>query len=405
MRVLVKRQNVSDKEVARAISGYILGEGIQHDVIERLQKAEINHKPEPIPEKYVRGIDARMHRTFDSLMETLVENIDRWIDYQSSSGMKKSVLKKADDTPPVLSQKQIDELKMLIEQHFRVSIGLGYIVPDTVAKQWQKAGIKPPTDDLEKWIKAAYVAGRLANVLKNSSTYEEMTRKAVKLAFSRIDELVIQMAKNNAAKYVVGYALRLSSLAENVMLNHNKKLMGNVIQQYFTGDLRHTKYNGAGLKPNEIASLETDKEVNGWKELATELKNRFKNVDAGRDWDRIAQTEIRYSTNMGRLVNIQVEGGGDPDEIEVYYHVQPQACRYCKQLFLEPDATPKIFKLSHILKNVAETGGLNFGLKASMIGEQDGWVANATCHPNGHCYPVRRIPGYRLIPVGDIRKE
>lgn len=394
LQVRIKRHNVNDRELAKALTGLIHREGIEKDVIDRLTKHE--HQ-EPIPEAYIQTIVDRINRSVRSILATLQDNVSLWL-AQQAKVPKRTFLRKADEPkPPYLTDEQIDELRRLIEAHFRVSIGVSFTPP----KAWQKAGIELPDDDLSKWLTRAYVAGRLSEVLDNGSSYAEMMKLAKKLRMSRLDQLVLEAAKQNAGKYIKGYGRKLADIAEDVLVQNHKATLQTIVQKYFSGDLKHTNYNDQGFTPAEVEDLlSTDKEVRSWKELATELKNRFKSVDIGRDWDRISVSEVRFATNLGRLTNIQIEGGGDPEEIEVYYHVQPTACKYCKELYLELDGTPKIFKLSTIMNNVQRTGGMQIGLRAGLIGEEGGWVPNALCHPWGHCYPVRVKKGYGFVPVG-----
>jgi len=395
VQIRVKRQNINSSELTSALSGYIEHEGIESDVMTRLEKSI--HHDEPIPEKYIRVIVRKMNAEFQGLMLLLSRNMDAW--FASVSRLpRKTFLRKAEDSkPPVLTQVQIDELRTLIEAHFRSAIGLGWKVPKVTEKQWNKAGIEQPQEDLQTWIRQSYVAGRLADVLNNESTYADMVKLAKRLPLTRIDKLVVEAAEKNAAKYISGYGRKLADLAEDMLTEKHKSAIHDVVQRYFSGELTHTTYNAEGFTPQEAESLlSTDKAVKGWRELTTELKNRFKAVDVGRDWDRVAVSEVRFSTNLGRIMNIQVEGGGDPASIEVYYHVQPTACKHCKKLYLASDGTPKRFKLSEILDNIQETGGMNVGRKASLIGEEGGYIPNATVHPFCHCYPVRVIKGYTM---------
>jgi hypothetical protein len=392
LQLRVQRKNILDSELVKALAGYIEIEGIEDNMIHRLSRHE--HE-EPIPEKYVQTILDKMNMDFRSIQMTLLTNIDIWLAAQANIPKKKFLQKADDPKPPVLSEKQVEDLRQLIEAHFRTSIGLQVNIPKT----WSKIGLQLPDDNIESWIQKAYVAGRLSEVLINGSSYADMLKMAKKLPLSRVDMLTIQAAKQNAAKYIKGYGRKLADIAEDVLVNQHKSALQSIIQDYFTGDLTHTTYNDAGFSPSEVDRLlSTDKEVKGWRELSTELKNRFKASDVGRDWDRISVSEVRYATNLGRIMNIQVEGGGDPEDIEVYYHVQATACKYCKKMYLEPDGSPKIFKLAEILKNVQETGGMQIGLRAGLIGEAGGWVPNTLCHPFGHCYPVRVIKGYKPIP-------
>jgi phosphopantetheine adenylyltransferase len=401
MRILVRKNNIEEKELAKALAGYVKKEGITLEMLDRLQKNDDGPK-DPIPEKYIRFIANKMSDSLKKILKRLDANVVRWL--SSLFGEKSRGFgpwkKKREELPAMLTEEQMDELRALIESHFRKAIGVKLNVSKETVKHWEKLGINLPEEDLEKWIVHAYVAGRVSDLLNNHSSYTDMLKAAKKVTMNRQDQLIVEAARQNAARYIVGYGRKLADAAEDVILEARKTTLNQVVQLYFSGDLKHTKYNEDRLSSAEVeALLSTEKPVMNWRELSTELKNRFKGEDVERDWDRVAFTETRFATNMGRLMNIQHEGGGDPEEIEVYYVVQPNACKYCKKLYLEDDGTPKIFKLSDILENVQETGGLNIGLSASKIGEKGGWVPNAVLHPNCHCYPVRRIKGFNPVRV------
>lgn len=395
MKVRLTKRNVSDTEMATALAGIVTEEGIVHEVHEllgRLIKADRNKDGEElIPERYMRYIGDQLLNDFRALLMSLIENVDTWIDYQSQA--RRSILKsfrKSADVPPVLSQEQIDELKRLIEYTFRSAIGLGYTANEDTLKHWKKIGIKDSNIHIDAWIRHAYVAGRLADLLTNTTSFEDMMQLAKKLPMSRADKLVLEMSKQNSARFITGYAEKLGGLATDVALDQHKKSISAIIQSYFSGDLKREIDPESGFSPNEESVI---RDVTSWRQLASELRNRFKQTDLLRDWERVAFTEMRFATNLGRVMNIQHEGGGDPEVIEVFFHVLPTACASCRKLYLNPDGKPKIFKLSEIIDNIADTGGLNVGRKASTIGQADGWVPNAVAHPNCHCYPIRKIGG------------
>lgn len=389
MQIRVRTQNVTQSELAKALTGYILQEGIADDVMISLHKSNHNHG-EPIPEKYMKTIVRKMELEFRKLLMVLDRNLDSWFAMQANVPRKTFLRKAEDNHPHNLTEAQIDELRRLIEWHFKVAIGIHVQLPKETQKKWNKADIEAPHDNFEKWISQSYVAGRLQSVLDNGDSYSHMLDLARKVPMTRMDQLVLQAAKTNAAKYIVGYGRKMADLSEDMLLERHKGLLHDVVQRYFSGELTHTTYNADGFTPQEAESfLSTKKRVQGWRELATELKNRFKAADVGRDWDRIAVSETRYAANLGSLTNIQHEGSGDAETIYMYYSVHPQACKYCKELYLHEDGTPKLFKLATILHNVQLTGGMNVGLKASAIGTSEGWVPNALAHPWCQCLPMK----------------
>lgn len=389
MQIRVKTQNVTQSELAKALTGYILQEGLGDEVSRSLRKSHHDHG-EPIPEKYMKTIVRKMEQEFRKLLMVLDRNLDTWFAMQARVPRKTFLRKAEDNHPHNITEVQIDELRRLIEWHFKLAIGIQMRLPKETQKKWDKAGIESPHDNFEKWVTQSFVAGRLQSVLTNGDSYSHMLELAKQVPMTRMDQLILQAAKTNAAKYIVGYGRKMADLAEDMLTERHKGLLHDVVQRYFSGELTHTIYNADGFTPQEAETLlGTKKHVQGWRELATELKNRFKAIDVGRDWDRIARSETRFAANLGSLTNIQHEGGGDAESIYVYYFVHPKACKYCKELYLHEDGTPKLFKLATILKNVQDTGGMNVGLKASQIGEPGGWVPNALAHPNDQCIPMR----------------
>lgn len=393
MKVQLTKRNVSDHELATALAGIATQEGLTdqvHELLGRLVKSEQKTMEDQIPERYMRYIGNKLKSDFNALLSDVSDVIDIWI--QSQSKLKKSFLRKAEDAIPILTQEQIDELSALIESRFRAAIGLGYGVSDETRKKWQKMGINDPDIHLDQWIVRSYVAGRVADLLTNNTSFADMLKFAKNQPLNRQDRLILDMAKQNSARFIKGYAQKLSGVATDVALDQQKKAINTIIQSYFSKDLEREIHPESGFSADEESVI---RKVTSWRQLASELRNRFKQTDVTRDWERVAFTEMRYATNLGRLMNIQHEGGGDPEDIEVFYHVLPTACASCKKLYLHPDGTPKIFKLSEILENVQETGGMNVGRRASAIGEADGWLPNAVVHPNCHCYMIRKIPGFK----------
>jgi hypothetical protein len=398
MKVQFTRQNVSERELATALAGIATEEGVTHEVHELLDvlvKADHKDAEDIIPERYMRYIGERLVSDFRSLLIVLMDNVEIWIEHQSKSkrSIFKSLSKADDENTPLLTQDQLDELQRLIEHTFRSAIGLNYSASDDQKKSWQKIGIKDANVSFENWIINSYLVGKVAELVNNKTSYADAIKLVKKLPMSRLDKLTIDMAKQNSAKYILGYASKLGGLATDVALDQHKKSINAIIQSYFKGELNR-EYRADGEFSLEEQSV--IHKVTSWRQLASEFRDRFKQTDLLRDWERVAFTEMRYATNLGRIVNIQQEGGGDAEDIEVFYHVLPSACSSCKKLYLEVDGvTPKIFKLSQIIDNVAKTGGLNVGRKASLIGKADGWIPNAVTHPNCHCYQVRKIAGYK----------
>ena len=90
--------------------------------------------------------------------------------------------------------------------------------------------------------------------------------------------------------------------------------------------------------------------------IAVRLKRAMK--DARHEWDKVAATELHNLIQEGRAAAIKSKAGvANP---RVYKQPKPDACQYCKILFLEADGTPRIFHLADLVAN-----GSNIDRKAN----------------------------------------
>ncbi|AZF90237.1 MAG: hypothetical protein BPH100C_175 [Phage 5P_2] len=397
------RHNLSDLELAKSLATVALAEDVAAPVMEILAKSWREYE---IPDRYMREIVESMTRRLRTILEVLGRNLEKWFAYRFRSDINKSWLRKSPPRPPLLlSQAEIDELKRLIELHFKKAMGLGikgterWNIPKDIEERWKRAGIILPAVNLSAGIQDAYIAGRLYQVLRDGDSYEHMKQMARQLPMTRADQLAIEIARGNAATYITGYGEQLAKQAETMVLNHNKRILREIITKYLSRDLRHMPFAPEGLLTlnwAELKALPTDKIATSWRQLATEIYNAFRQEDPTRDWHRVAVSETRYSQNLGTLQSLQ-ESGVE----EIYYLVQPDACKHCKALYLEPDGvTPKIFKLKDILQIITITGGMNVGRKASKIGDPDeGWMPGALVHPWCRCRPRPVVPGMKPISL------
>ena len=88
-------------------------------------------------------------------------------------------------------------------------------------------------------------------------------------------------------------------------------------------------------------------------------KVRAATRDAKRNWLQIVQTEVHNAMEEGKAAALvkTLPPGSDPF---VYKRPRPDACPFCRLLYLKPDGkTPRVFKLSELISN-----GTNVGRKA-----------------------------------------
>ena len=111
--------------------------------------------------------------------------------------------------------------------------------------------------------------------------------------------------------------------------------------------------------------------------LARKLHKVFDNYKI--DMRRVAITETTRARNEATL---NAESQEDPrgEDTLVYFLVAKDACKMCKKLYLYPDGTPRLFKISDLR-----------GKSNKNIPQKD-WVAAIIIHPNDRCIVMKYRP-------------
>lgn len=112
--------------------------------------------------------------------------------------------------------------------------------------------------------------------------------------------------------------------------------------------------------------------------------------DMGRNWGRIANTELQAATTHATIEQSLDRYGHDA---RVAMVPESKACSVCKRVFLDENGEPIIWKIADLLRN-----GTNVGLPRSQ------WKATAyPVHPCCACTPHSVPPGMRIDARGFIR--
>lgn len=377
--------------LTKALGAIAFARHLEEPLGEMLAKG--GQQGEPIPELYMAQLAAQFAHEGRELDDLCIANVGRWIAHATREPLVKA---RGAGRPRQLwlSQQQIDELILLIRLHYRVAltanIGGDWDIDQLTERRWKVARIIRPEVNLAGKIGDALIAGRLKQILDDGATIGEMQHMAREFPMTREVSLTLQ-AVTNQARYDLsgnlGYKMEQQTVA--LVQQQNAERIADIVTAYRTGDLKHTPTNRAGVTPEEMQLIQTDKAVAGWRGLGRELRNRMAGVDRDRDWDRVAVSSLRYSKNMGTLGALAEDGAAF-----VYYMVNPHACQYCQKLYLEPGGKPKVFALSELMTNIRVTGGSNRGRLASKIGDPDrGWLPTALAHPWCQCRPFRAIKG------------
>lgn len=127
-------------------------------------------------------------------------------------------------------------------------------------------------------------------------------------------------------------------------------------------------------------------EGSSWQTLASDLKRVTER--SGRDWERVARTELQGAYNEGVLAATMSRYGAQSRVARV---PESDACVHCKRLFLE-DGKPRVWLASDLVRN-----GTNVGRKPPE------WLATIwPIHPNCRCDTVTVPPGYTFSDSWDL---
>lgn len=327
------------------------------------------------PEVWAEPIEASFLLGLDAMRQRLGDDMGRLVGAQ---------LAKAQGAVP-LTATQIEELKLLVRQHYLAHImpmarAAFWDVPEATKQRWREWGILGPAFDGEAHAAAAIdemvVAARVAEILEHGTTFRRMRQMAMEQPETRAMQLARQIARQHAGYAIERIADRHGDLLRTTMFDAAQRdLLGRLVADFLGGRM------GVGTA-----------------NLTSALREQLGSPDFDRDWQRVAVSETRWAYNYGSLVHYLEQGWG-----KVYYHVQPDACDYCKRLLLNRDGTPRVFDLDDIIETIAEDGGTNSGRSASKIGKAGGWRPTALIHPWCRCRPLPYLAGFPTAPRGDRR--
>lgn len=123
------------------------------------------------------------------------------------------------------------------------------------------------------------------------------------------------------------------------------------------------------------------------RETTSELKTRLFDTldDRTRDWQRVAHTEMNTAIQNGIYQEIRDKSPSGGDQL-VFKRPAPDACKYCKKLYLDVDGvTPKIFKMTELAES-------NIGMKAP-----DWQPTIGSVHPWCHCQLYVLPEGFSFV--------
>ena len=252
----------------------------------------------------------------------------------------------------MLSNAEIEEVKNIVKKHILAFV-YGTLGPDELStseiKILEDAGLLDKTG--KKLIEDSYLFGKISSLI-GPTTAASMSVEQVKRAVSKlslmtdIEKEAINYAKASAGQYIKGIG--------DMMIKDATSLI--------------SRSSNAALRAVQDGVSEAIANRDTINQLRSDLFNIIDNRES--DWQRIAHTEINTAIQHGIYNDIRKKSSDGANQL-VYKLPSPDACKYCKALYLKDDGiTPRVFRL-------IDLANTNIGLKAinwkAVIGSTHPW--------------------------------
>lgn len=229
---------------------------------------------------------------------------------------------------PVLTPEQLEAIRKIIRDASTAlaisTTGLQVTEADLqrlVAEGWVRA------EDLQNVVLNSFELGRLKAALPQLQTMtwdqaqDHMRRHPVEMTAE--EKLAAEIAQERAGDY-----------CRNLGADLEKQLAGIVteVSEARAEDMR-------ALIREEVSQAVVDRKTSS--ELTTALRDATE--DWGRDWKRVARTEMQLAHQQGHLENVRRRSG---DEALMAKIPSPGACQSCLNLYLDKDGRPAVHPLS-----------------------------------------------------------
>lgn len=260
-----------------------------------------------------------------------------------------------------LTRTQLRQIQNIIKNHMEVlmqiMIGDGSPSPSLMRK------LKLPKE-ITDLVTTAYQYGRLG-IIKN--------KKLSDMSAEEVSKLMKTIKLTPAQKRAIDYS---KIAAQQSIDSLTQRLTSSIITMAIQSDI--TMYSAV----KEIVPEALENDTPRYKVIQ---QLREKTGDMYRDWHRVAHTEMWNAKLQGEaeaIINNESPLSKDGADTLVYKKPAWNACPMCKKLYLMPDGvTPKVFKMSELLKN-----GTNYGKK-----QADWQPTVGVLHPNCMC-PINVMP-------------
>lgn len=306
-----------------------------------------------------------------------------------------------------MTHDQILQLQRAVEDRYGfIAAQLqGDFVPEPEQlERWKRLGLVPEHITPEtfassvpaemQYIRNAFLIGRMAEAIEQSTTFEEAMRLALHLPIKKPDLAAIAIAEQQTAMYITDNAKDLATKIGQLAIQKRNEAIRQMAVDYHARKLKRTVLDEEAKR--EAGEEIPERYVENWQQFKSELYHTLNEKD--RDLDRVAFYEITDAQKQGQAHALLADGNVDK---LVYKMPLPTACAQCKHLYLNPDGTPRVFKLSEMISNGTNIGRKPNPTKGGKVvagGRTDGAetlkAVAGLVHPWCQCHGPYRYTGY-----------
>lgn len=282
----------------------------------------------------------------------------------------------------------------------------GDYTPDPIQlERWKRLGLVPEHITPEtfassvpaemQFIRNAFIIGRMADAIEQSTTFEEAMRLALHMPMQKPDLAAIAIAEQQTAMYITDNAKDLATKIGRLAIQKRNEAIRQMAIDFHARKLKRTVLDEETKR--EAGEEIPERYVEDWQQFKSELYHAMD--DKARDWDRVAYYEIVDAQKQGMAHALMEDGNVDK---LVYKMPLPTACSQCKFLYLEKDGiTPRLFKLSEMISNGTNIGRKPHATKGGKVvegGRPDGQetlkAVAGLVHPNCACQGPYKVTGH-----------
>jgi len=267
----------------------------------------------------------------------------------------------------MLTRSQLKKIEAIIRKRFRAfsyrTLGRRALTEEEL-EDLKSQGLLPAStrEYIADGVTIGKISAALGPMTARGLSYDQILEMLKRMhPQTGIEKKAIEYATDHAGQYIQGLE---DDMVRDVRLGATKNSI-EVLRQEVSNAIKER------VTPSQLKS-----------NLFTLIDNR------GRDWQRIASTELQNAIQHGIYHEIR-ESTEQGDHALCYKRPAPNACKHCKRLYLDSEGKPKIFRLKDLI--VSNVGRKAANWKPCIEATHPWCGCQLFMLPKGHEFGLRRV--------------